>query len=252
MPFPVTVDPLPSALENSKEAASLIVKCDSQPPSKQYWPEINAGQCPPLGRMLLTLSAGGAVTAGTGQWTITGDSVQIFAGSSGGSSLKPGKAAIGTIVFAEGQAKGGATLTWTLNGDGDASGQLVKNPAKTSLLVTEPKPLITLPTVIGVQAAGVTGKNAKLTLSADMPFDKGALTILSGAGCVQLLLVDTPIAAPRDFTSTTELEVKAVKGSALNGVGFQWALEGVAGTVNAKLTVVQGTLKIYDKFDTEI
>ncbi len=35
-------------------------------------------------------------------------------------------------------------------------------------------------------------------------------------------------------------------------VGFQWALEGVAGTVNAKLTVVQGTLKIYDKFDTEI
>ncbi len=248
MPFRVTVDPLPSALENSKEAAKLGAKCDSSPTSTQYWPAIEAGVCPPLGRLPLTLSAGGAVNSGTGQWTITGDHVQIFAGPSGGAPLAPGKFPIGKIVFAEGQSKGGATLTWTLTGDGDEGGELIKNPAKTSLLVAEPKPLITLlPIVIGV-----TGANAKLRLSADMAFDKGTLTIVSGGDCFQLLLVDNPIIPPRDFTSTTELDVKAIKGSTLEGVEFQWALQGVEGPVSAKLTVVQGTLKIFDKLDREI
>lgn len=248
MPFLVTADNLAAALENSKEASS-VAECDSPPPPKKYWPVITPGTCPPLGRLPLKLTGADStddVYSGTGQWTITGDKVQIFAGPSGGSPISSGKVAMGTILYAQGQQKGTATLTWTLNGDG--SGEVIKNPAQTSLLVTEPKPLMTLlPKTIGVK-----GANAKLRLSANMAFDKGTLTVISGAECIQLLQANNPIAGPQDFTATTELDVKAIKGSTLEGVEFQWALQGVAETVSAKLTVVQATLKIYNKLDAEI
>ena len=93
--------------------------------------------------------------------------------------------------------------------------------------------------------------NAKLTLDADIPFDKGVLRVLSGGDRIQLLQDDVEV-TKYEFTGKTELAIKAVKGSALDGVEFQWEVEGAAGKRTAKLTVVEGTLEIYSKSDAKI
>ena len=244
MSLRVTVDSLSSASKHSKQAENVsIVKC-----AKEYWPVILADGSDGPVRMPITLTgvnSASSVYPGPGEWSVSGSSVRIFESPEGGGPLTTGKVAtFPKTVYAEGRVKGTGVLTLRLLPGG---GILKDNPATESLLVKEPKPQLTLePKVIGVK-----GTNAKLTLDADIPFDKGVLRILSGGDRIQLLQDDTEV-TKYEFTSKTELEVKAVKGSALDGVEFEWKLDGVAEKRTAKLTVVEGTLEIYSKSDAKI
>jgi hypothetical protein len=244
MPFRVTVDPLSSAAKHSKGAGNVgVLQC-----VKEYWPVIrpDGDDGPVRMPLILTgLNASSAVYPGEGEWSIDGDFVRIFDTAEGGDPLTTGKVArFPKTVYAEGLKKGTAVLTLTLV---PGHGVVKDNLATESLVVKEPRPLLLLePKVIAVK-----GASAKLTLSADMPFDKGVLTVLSGGDSIQLVQADREVAT-NEFTSTTELEVKPVKGSSLEGVEFRWELVGVDEKLSEKLTVVQGTLEIHDKRDAAI
>ena len=244
MRFRVTVDPLSGALKHSNQAEDVsMVKC-----AQEYWPVIQPDGSEGLARMPLTLTGVNSLAGvypGPGEWSIAGDRVRIYENADGGEALTAGKiASFPKIVYAEGRIKGTALLTLTLLPGGGARKD---NPTTESLLVKEPRPLLSLePKVIGVK-----GAKAKLTVNADIPFDKGVLRILSGGDRIQLLQGDTEVTS-YEFTSKTELDVKPVKGSTLDGVEFQWELEGVAEKRSDKLTVVEGTLEIHDKGDVKI
>jgi hypothetical protein len=244
MAFRVEVDILGQAAKHSEQAEeSGLLQC-----RHKFAPVIEPGASEGVKRLPLTLNgqtSSGSVYPGKGKWQIDGNAVQIFEGPDGGAARTTGGVdRFPAIVYAEGAAKGTATLTLTLLPGG---GELRDNPATQSLRVKEPVAEMTLePAVVCVK-----GKTAKLKIGADLPFDKGVLKIVAGGECVELLANDVPVRS-LEFTENTELTVKAVKGSEVDGVEFEWALAGVAQKRTAKLTVVQGTLKIYDKGGVEI
>ena len=244
MRFRVTVDPLSGASKHSKQAEDVsIVKC-----AKEYWPVIQPDGSEGLARMPLTLTGVnslGSVYPGPGEWTITGDSVRIYENADGGEALTAGKiASFPKTVYAEGRIKGPALLTLTLLPGGGARKD---NPTTESLLVKEPTP----PAFPGAegdrgegrqgQTDGERGHSVRQGRPADPERRRSHSIAARRYGGHQLRVHQQDGA-----------RVKAVKGSTLDGVEFQWELEGVAEKRSAKLTVVEGTLEIHDKGDVKI